>query len=90
MLIDKSNIGEFAEKLVNDFSIRDSSGNNKIHLESCSMFMATEIFKEIATKHLTDSTNVSINVDIEGGSLYLYDGVDEYFCRSLMTWSFGK
>lgn len=86
MLIDKSNVAEFADKLVNDFSIRDSMGNNKIHLDDCSIHMVFVIATELLKSHVTEACNLSVNVGVNGGTIYLYDGVDEMYCRSLMTW----
>lgn len=86
MFIHKENASEFAEKLLHDVTIRDSMDNNKVHLDECSMKLVYIIAEELR-KGISDTSKISINFDVYGnGQIWLYDGDDEYFCRSLMTW----
>jgi hypothetical protein len=87
MFVDKSNVKEYAEYLITDVSIQDSMGNNKVHLNECSVDFALKIVSEIS-KGMAPSCSVSANIKEDGsGEVFLYDNEEDFFCRSLFTWS---
>ena len=75
-----------AERLISDVENLDSFGNNKTHFSEMTHIDAFRISKEILNG-ASDTCSVSICLERDGGHVTLFDGVDEFYCRKIFSWS---